>query len=403
MPTLTIMAALTANRNLLFRLTGRLREAGLDGRHQSRGVVLCRWLVGSGLGWCILSCSGDTVGPAALTPSQAFWALRLNQHAVNLALTAAAGQPVNTVQLSATALNAVGATLPGVYTVHYSVVDSSVTVSATGLVTAHYVTTPGQPAPVVASLSVQRVTLTDTALIQVTQAPPPSPLSTFSIQPAQDDSAKRSVDFNQDGAFAWPVNATDATGATVCDTTGCPLQVFYSSSNPLVATIDRSTGQVSAIDTGHVVFTATTLAYGQALRDSVVFTIGYKLNYEIDLTLAVILGVLTLGFGVAPKKLILGIGAVVTFCNKSSQPVDVIFDHPAIVDTASCTLGSTGHSAPPTGSGNIAAIYGDTSKYLQISDTSSCRARRFAVPDTYRYHSSLFPSDTNEIIIQQQR
>jgi len=398
MPTLTIMAALTANRNLLFRLTGRLREAGLDGRHQSRGVVLCRWLVGSGLGWCILSCSGDTVGPAALTPSQAFWALRLNQHAVNLALTAAAGQPVNTVQLSATALNAMGVTLPGVYTVQYSAVDSTVTVSATGLVTAHYVTPPGQPTRVIASLAVQRVTLKDTALIQVTQAPPPSRLATFSLQPGPDDSAKRSVDFNNSQPFAWPVKATDATGATICDTTGCPLQVFYSSSNPLIATIDRSTGQVSAIDTGHVVFSATTWAYGVALRDSVAFTVGLELFPNITITLAILLGVLAVAFS-GPKKLLLGVGAVVMFntCySQNTKPVDVIFDHTDHVDTASCT-GTIG-TAPPTGRGDITRIGGDASNNFQNANNFACR--RFSEPGTYRYHSSLFPSDTYEVLIE---
>src|ERR1700679_470122 len=110
------MAALTAIRDLSFRHFCRVCDAGREDQHRPgrrRSVILRRLLVGHVLGWGVLSCSGDTTGPAALSPNQAFWALQLNQHAVNLALTASVGQPVaDTVQLSATVLNANGASLP---------------------------------------------------------------------------------------------------------------------------------------------------------------------------------------------------------------------------------------------------------------------------------------------------
>ena len=374
---------------------GRTHQSGRS--CPRRGHLLPRWFLLSALGGGALSCGGDTTtGPAPRPATQAYWALQLNQHAVNLALTA----PYDTIHLTATPLTVSGTPLTGASPATFQVSDSTVTVSPSGLVTAHYVTTKTQ---VIAALTVQGVTLRDTAFIQVTPTPTASPLDTFSMQPSAHDSAKRAVDFNA-GTFAWPVHATDATGTTVCDTAACPLLVYYASSNPLVAAIDRTTGAVTAYDTGHVVFTATTWAYGVAERDSVDFTVGYKLSYTIFMTLAAVLGVLTLGFA-APKKLILGVGAVVTFCTQTNKPVDVVFDQPpAVVDTASCTV-VPGDTIPPTGSGNIAAFGGDTSSsgtgtpYINSTD---CAARRFPTPGIYRYHSTLFPSDTFEIDIKQQ-
>jgi hypothetical protein len=106
---------------------------------------------------------------------------------------------------------------------------------------------------------------------------------------------------------------------------------------------------------------------------------------------------------VAPKKLILGVGAVVTFCNQSPKPVDIVFDKPEAVDTASCSNGV--QTAAPTGPGNIAAFGGvgtsstggDT---LYGKDPMDAACRRFSVPGIYHYHSTLFPSDTFEIEIK---
>jgi hypothetical protein len=364
----------------------------LRGALHRAGVVLSL-LVGGGV---VLSCSGDTTAPATRSPAQTYWALQVNQNALNLDLTHAD----STFQLTAVALNVAGVPLRGVDSVvHYSTSDSSVTVSPTGLVVARFTTTQAQ---VYASLTQQNVTLTDTVLVQVTPMPPPSPIRTFSMQPAPGDSAKRAFDVNPSHLISWPVKATTVAGDTVCKVNACILLVHYTSSNPEIATIDPTTGSVVFVDTGPVVFSATTWAYGAALRDSVAFTVGYKISFTNEITLDALLGVLTVSFS-APKKLILGVGTVVTFWNRSPQPVDVVFDHAAAVDSASTKVFFTW---PPTGGGNIASFGGDTTSifpqlpfFKQINFVS----RRFSVPDTIRYHSSLFPSNTNELIIQPQQ
>ena len=353
------------------------------------GVVLSI-LIGEGV---VLSCSGDTTAPVPRSPAQTYWALQLNQYALNLDLTHAD----STFQLTAVALNALGTSLTGNdSTVHYSTNDSSVEVSPTGLVVARFTTTQ---ATVYASLTLQNITLTDTVLVQVTQTPPPSPIRTFSMQPAPGDSAKRANNGLDDDHFEWPVTATTVAGGTVCNANACTLLVHYTSSNPAIATIDPTTGGVTLINTGQLFFSATTWAYGVALRDSVAFTVGYSTIYTNHLTVAENLGVTTVNFS-APKTLILGVGAVVTFWNQSPKPVDVVFDHPAAVDSASVNYF---FQIPPTGGGNIVSFGGDTTSLIPeipYLNMDNFVARRFSVPDTLRYHSSLFPSDTNELVIQ---
>jgi hypothetical protein len=353
------------------------------------------------LGSVLISCGNDTTGPAR-SPAQTYWALQLNPHAVSLALTAG----YDTVQLTATPMSPEGIPLSGLGTVTYTATDSNVTVSPTGLVTAHYTTAQTS---VIAQLQAQGVTLKDTVFIKVTDTPPTSPLDVFSIQPAPGDSAKRALDFNN----------SRVTWTAKCDGTDCSGPVYYHSSNPIIASINRQTGTVILNDTGHVVFTATTMAYNVARQDSLTFTVGYQLSPEVDITLAMILGVLTLGF-VSPKKLILGVGAVVTFCNHSPKPVDVVFDRTAGIDTATCTV--TGQSiGTPTGSGNISAFGGvftvdttmdpsggiavDTMYFSQNASEFSkylpnCASRRFTQPGIYHFHSTLFPSETVTVEIR---
>jgi hypothetical protein len=173
--------------------------------------------------------------------------------------------------------------------------------------------------------------------------------------------------------------------------------VDYRSTDPLVAYIDRATGQVTASEIGHTFLTASTWAYGVVMRDSIPFTIGHRIFYNITIGLSDQSGDTTAIFR-APAKVTLGVGAVVTFlCAPSTtpvvcaQPIDVTFDHQTAIDTASAHLGI--FTLPTSGSGNIPAFGGDP------NITQDARARRFRAPGTYRFYSTLFPSDTFDIVI----
>jgi hypothetical protein len=329
---------------------------------------------------------------------QAYWALQFNYRAVNMSTVA----PFDTVRLTAVPINVAGAPLATRGLVTYRTLDSAVSVDSTGLVTAHSATESGSWARIIASLqdSVANLTHADTAFIQVTDTVPHIPLDTFSLRPTPEDSAKRSVDddnwFGAARSFAWPVHAADRVGHTLCDTTTCPLLVDYRSANPVVATIDRATGQVTAAGIGRTRLTASTWAYGVVMRDSILFTIGHRISYNITIGLSDQSGDTVASFG-APPKVTLGVGAIVTFLcapvttTACAQPIDVTFDHQTAIDTASAHLGR--FTLPTSGSGNIPAFGGDP------NITQDARARRFRAPGTYRFYSTLFPSDTFDIVI----
>lgn len=354
-------------------------------------------------------------GPAQSSSTTLYWSLGLNQHAINIALT----PPYNTVQLTATPLNPYGTPLSDIGTVTYTPIDTNVTVTATGLVTAR-VATP--ITAVVATLrdAAQGITHTDTAYIQITATVPQLPFQRFSIQPPVGDSAKRSIDYIENtyqnyGQFPWPARIADGSGTTVCDTTGCSILVAYRSSNTAVATISNITplsfvpaGVVQAVDTGATTLSAQTLAYGTELRDSVTFRIGYELLDHID-----VIGqwpTQPSGF-LAHSTEVLGIGAVVTFCDYFLQPMDVVFDQPSAADTASIEdypYVGTNVFGPTTGTGNIPSIGGDTLIMTDIFSPTNdvvadCAARRFRQGGTYHWHSTkLFPTEMFTLVVRKE-
>lgn len=407
--------------------------SGPAGRRRSTVLLV------SGMLGCLLGCSGDT----ALTlptrsTAQAYWTLQLSQRAVNLALT----EPYDTLQLTATPLDAAGMPLSGAGPVTFQGHDSTVTVSATGVLTAHYVTPVTQ---IIASLRVNGVTLTDTAFIKVTSTVPQYALANFSMQPASGDSAKRNIDFGADVSngtandpvggdktgISWPVTATNSNGTTICSPiSGCSLLVAYSTSNPYVAYVQkynsgnsialypRLIGSFSFFAPGHVYLLAATWAYGVVRRDSVDFTVGLPLNFVNTITSATVGGQPGVAFG-TPPHMALGVGAVVQFWNQTPTPVDVMFTPTAGIDTVSYT-DQLGNVNPPIGSSNIPAFGGDTTcdtlTFIEFGlPLQSCpvekwvllpqdySVRRFTKPGVYQYHSTVIPSAVYTIDIDDDR
>lgn len=374
-------------------------------------------LVVSTVGGLALGCSGDTTGPTPLSPTQTYWVLRLNYHAVNMATVA----PYNTVQLTATPLNTVGDSLPGLGSATYTAADSSVTVSPTGLVTARY-TTPGTF--VVATLQNPKRNLTnaDTVFIQVTDTVPQHPLATFSIQPPSGDSAKRAIDFNPGGTVFWPVSAADAVGDIMCTSSvnfyggyqpTCALQVYFTSSDPTVASIGRTDGSLTLRRPGHVTFYATTMAYGVTKRDSLPFVIGWPMGAVISSLWITPVAGLTPVLSFSPPKIEVGIGADVRWPNQFGGPtpgdsVDVVFDDSTAVQPGCGVffgeVQNCNSLTPPTGGGNIppfapdtaARSAGDFVTYFH----SIIRGRTFPIAGTYTYHSRRYPSATGKIVVR---
>jgi hypothetical protein len=377
-----------------------------------RGLAHPLLVLGCVLSSGALSCSGDTVnGLPPLPPAQAYWALQVNYYAVNLALAA----PYDTVHLVATPVNAVGTPVTGLGKIVYTVTDSTVTVdSTTGLLTARYVTESGGT-QIIVSLqdTLHRVTHAATVTVQVTPTVPPVPIRSFSLQPVPGDSAKRAFDF-QRGQFNWPVTALDANGDTVCNANACALNVFYTSSNPGVATIDPAMGSVTVQDTGLVTFTATAWVYGAPEQASLAFVVGYALNQYINLTVDTVLGKPIVRFNSFPPVLTLGVGAKALFlANYDSAGVfidgstitysnwryNVVFDDSVEVDSASDSY--FGIPIPASGRGNISPFGDDTATGLN-SFLANARARSFPIPGVFKAYSTVSTSDTENITIKKE-
>lgn len=357
------------------------------------------------------ACGGDATGPkTALTAATAYWALQFPQHAVTLALT----PPYNTIQLTATPLNADGQRLSGVGRPHYTASDSAIAIDSTGRVTAQFATL-FRNAFVVASLAdpAQGVTLADTCFIQVTPVAPASLPATLTIRPVPGDSAYRPI-----GGFGTVmVSATDSAGHSMA----APF-VYFTSADPTIATVGPLTGNVVARRTGRVILYATTWEYGVAEQDSLQFTVGIPNNATISMLSVFPTGSATPVLTFWPQTVTVSVGAVVTWSNPSfSDSADVVFDDPTQVDSAAYSNPLIRFS---TGRGNIAPWLWDTLgvgpvaarictafggagtppdvsciRLLKSQRFANQRLRKFPVAGTYHYRSRKWGT-SGTIIVQ---
>lgn len=326
-----------------------------------------------------LGCSHDSTG--LKSQDTAFWEVRLNHHAITMALTTS----YSTVQLNVSAYTPTGAPFTTTGTVVYHASDTSVTVSPTGLITARYATAPGQTDTVTATLTEGNVTLQDIVVIKVTPTAPSSRLATFSIQLAQGDS-------NRIGAAATSfkdlvVTATDNAGDTISDATSDTLLISFTTSNAGIATIDQLSGTLNALIPGQVTFYASAFIYGVEQHDSLLFVVVEPYFVPIYTNPYTPVGSLTPVLIFGPPTVTVSQGAVIEWVNFSeTQRIDVIFDNPGDIEPA-CGFFIGCEYEPATGGGNIEAFAFDP--ILDAGLGVGARSRKFSKPGTYFYHSVI--------------
>lgn len=348
-----------------FRVARSLQPARLHVR-----VALA--LLGASTAAGTLGCRGDTVGTAPVATAAKFFSMTLNEHAINLSLSDPAS---NTIQLTATAVDADGHPTTQVGQTTFIAVDSAVTVSQTGLVTAKQVTTSAG-SQVIAKLQIGNGTRTDTAWIRVTQDPPSVPLASFSIQPAEGDSAVGAVG----DQYVPPVQAKDQSGQLLPFDIRAGMNDIYwiHSSNPIVANVS-SLPWFAFTDTGHVTLYAESWVYGVPVRDSLQFLVNWPMLQQL-------LDVGTPGAVAAQFPIYLGVGGVVNwvYFARAKDSVDFVFDDSTAVDSAQDAI-----FGAYSGSGSISFVPGR----LQV------KARRFPTAGTYHFHDRLHPSTTSMIFV----
>jgi hypothetical protein len=324
----------------------------------------------------LFGCSGDTVGVAPTVTSQTPFGITLNQHAINLALT----PPHDQFQLIATVVNVDGAPLTDSSTITYRTTDSSVTVSASGLITPQSVTQSGL-VQVIATRRNDGIVFSDTAFVRVTATAPASPLATFSIQPTSGDSAVRPVNSSN---YTPTVQAANTAGQSV-EFNNQSGTIFWmrTSDRSRFPYINGSFPRINYTDTGHVTIYATSWAYGVALRDSLRFLVGWPLlkttYYDPDN------GFLCNFFNAC--NFVLGKGGGVVWSNSADESLrDVVFDDSLAVDSTPNYLGQY------TGRGNL--HFAENGGYQELS-------RSFPKAGIYHWHDVRNPAGVGTILVEE--
>jgi hypothetical protein len=321
-----------------------------------------------------LGCGTDYVTTPAPTGSgDLFASLVLDHHAIALSTSA----PFNTIQLTATAINAQGQPLAGAGHATYSLSDTgSVSITPDGVLTA---TSPAAGVLVIATLSDRNLTHKDTAYVNVNDLAAPPVLASFSIQPLEGDSAKTAAldAFGLFGLKQILPQEADAGGAPVDG-----LPVFFSTADPTVATIDPVSGTVTGMRPGTVKIRATTTAYGVTMSDSLVFTITPPLIGLVAALPFTPAGSTTPELRWEPGTIEVSAGATVLFFTQTpNRDLDVVFDDPAKVAESPLA---------PSGSGDIPL-------FSAPDENGIFFARAFPLAGSYNYHSTTF--DTHGTII----
>jgi plastocyanin len=324
------------------------------------------------------ACAGDPpVTPAPVQdPTTLYWQLTLNEHAVTLATAT----PYDTLRILATPRTISGSPITNLGEPTYTSLDlDRAYVDTTGLVHAVGV---GDQVQIVASLEENNILHADTLVLNITSEASPLPIATFTIHPDVGDSAKVAAASN----VTLMPRATDGDGTPISD-----VAVYFTSSDPSVATIDRTTGFLAPNRPGNVTIYATTNTYGVTKAD----TLPYLIGHPITLAMQVVSQTSPDGHVVnvfSPNTVELGPGATILFGNATTLLTDVTFDDPTNVAEATQDCGFI-----PTlcGTGNIDAWARDPT---DDSGITGLRARSFPVPGTYTFHSTIFGS-TGTIVI----
>ena len=319
--------------------------------------------------------------PPEPTDSDVYWALQLEESAIGLTLVS----PGESFQLSGVPRTASGAPLEGLGGPTFRSGNSDlVRVDAGGLVTA---LAPAIGVPVYATLTAQGITHRDTALVSVT-ADPPQTLATFTIQPVAPDSAK----FALGGSIVEPFRSL---AATLLDTGGNPIlgvPVRYRVLPTRVASIDPWSGTITGVQPGTFDIVASTTAFGVGMTDTLRYEIGLPLLIQVIVRDS-ITRPLSGPNWFSPGKVRIGVGGVVHWWNTQPfEAIDVVFEDPtdvaAVPEFEYCVV-----YGAPCDAGNIPA-FGITPEDDFIEQAKKMnRARRFPVPGTYRYRSTIFGTE----------
>ena len=367
-------------------------------RRRNYHLLLTLSLLGSDL----LACRGDTTGPALTDAAHLYYRLRLNHHAITLALTA----PYDTLRLIATAQSGSGGPIVDTSSTRYTVLnsDTNIVVDQQGLIRA---VAPDFGVMVVATRTVGHVTHIDTAIVNVNNVSSIPSFTRVHFDPEPGDSAKATIG-GQNGFPLLYVNAIDAQGDSIPN-----VQFRVTSSDPnLVFYLTGGFGPYLTPDRPGVflVFAEATI-YGVSRVDTIQYTVGWPIASTVNVYPVTPVGRITPLGNFSPHDDTVAVGATVVWVNNlQRQPIDITFDTPSGVNAADSAQFASGYFGasyvvPNDGGGNIAQFTPvvvttiDTSRaedgtIISVDTTTAihnnARARQFLHTGAYPYHSVLY-------------
>jgi hypothetical protein len=315
-------------------------------------------------------CGGDpaVTPPPTGDPTTMFWQLTLDTRAATVSTVA----PYDTIRITATPRTISGSPITDLAPPTYTSMDlDHAFVDPDGLVHAVAV---GDQILIVASLEEGNILHQDTLVLNITDASPPPTLATFTIHPDAGDSAKTAESANSN----LNPRAFDEAGDPISD-----VSVYFVSSDPTIATVDRASGFLAPERPGHLSIYATTTVYGVTKTDTLPYTIGVPLILVMRIAPLRQSDGHTIG-GFIPAQVTLGVGAKIFFQNDGAPNTDITFDDPT-------NVGEDDEDCPSfesfCGTGDIPAFG------LEPGDDTgltALRARKFHVAGSYPFHSTLW-------------
>ncbi len=335
----------------------------------------------------------DTGLTAYRPPDQYFAVLALEHHAINLSTEA----PYDTLTLHTIRTMGDGSVVPGEVT--YSVNSPGISVT-NGVLKAESAVAR---AVLRVTLTHGTITRTDSAFVSVIAAAPDR-LRDFGLRLSAGDSAKTAVDRSK----TIPVVRESEVGSNLST-----LLVSLVSSDTMIAAMTQSNNVVTITPRrpGRVVLSTSTFAYGAVWRDSLVFTVGWPIQFDVPLVDRFNTGSVVTGLDFGYRDFTIGVGGCVVWTNWSlTNDGDIQFDDPSHVGAprgSVCPV-NTQMLHPEVG-GNIAPFRlisfspatdeelenfteEEFENYLNayMSATfSAYRGRAFSAPGVFSYRSTL--------------
>ncbi len=345
-------------------------------------AVIAMWTLTSA--GCNLS---DTGLSAYRPPDQYFAVLALEHHAINLSTEA----PYDTLTLHTIRTMGDGSVVPGEVT--YSVNKPNISVT-NGVLKAHSAVAN---AVVRVTLTYGTITRTDSALVSVIGTVPDH-LHTFGLRLPAGDSAKTAVGVSK----TIPLIRESVSGSTLST-----LFVSMVSSDTMTAAVTRSGDMVTITPRrpGRVVLSTSTFAYGTVWRDSLVFAVGWPIQFQVLTVERFTTGSVGTGLDFVHRDFTIGVGGCVVWISGSlTTDIDVQFDDPSHVGAPGGRVCSSSYQMlNPEVGGNIAPFrtiplpqfteedLEDYEKYMSYMNAffSPYRARTFSAAGVFPYRSAL--------------